>query len=156
MQINYYQIMDHIKDGSFRKLGAGSGRYVYDMGNGYVVKYGRNVKGQAQNQEEYEIYHIRFDPILAAATALSGDNRILIMEKVEPYYTSKYICEYFQISNLRGVLQVPEVRRMTYDYHLVGADLTKLSSWGEARKRPVLLDYGFTTEVRHRYYNGLF
>ena len=156
MQINYYQMQEGINAGIYRKLGAGSGRYVYDMGNGYVIKYARNRKGFAQNEEENEIFHIRHDPIFAIIVGLSEDSRILVMEKAEPYYTSKYICQYYDISNLRELLQIHEIRRLVYDYHLVGADLTKLSSWGEARNRPVLLDYGFTTQVRNRYYNGLF
>ena len=156
MQPNYTQINDNIKHGQYRKLGEGSGRFVYDMGNGYVIKYGRNHKGLAQNEQEHEIFHIRMNPLLATVVGKSQDNRILVMEKANPYFKPIYLCKYYHISNMRELLTIPEVKRLMEDYHLVSNDLVKLSSWGEARQRPVLIDYGFTIQVRHRYYNGFF
>ncbi len=156
MQLYYPLIIEQIEQGKYRKLGAGSGRYVYDMENNYVIKYGRNQKGLAQNQAEDEIYHKRRDPVLAAVGGCTSDYRILVMEKAEPYKNSYSLCQYYNISSMRELHHIAEVRRMVEEYHLVGVDLMKISSWGEVRGRPVLIDYGFTTHVRNRYYTGFF
>ena len=156
MQQGYNRIMNELKQGKYKKLGAGSGRFVYDIGNGLVVKYGRNQKGLAQNQQEHEIFHVRRDPILAAVVDLSADNRFLVMEKADTYCKTIYLCRYFQVSNMGELIKIPEIKRVVYEYQLEASDLTKLSSWGEVRQRPVLIDYGFTSNVRHRYYRGFF
>ncbi len=156
MQLYYPYIIDQIEQGKYRKLGAGSGRYVYDMENGYVIKFGRNRKGLAQNQVEDEIYHKRREPVLAAVAGCSSDNRILVMEKADPYKNYYSLRQYYNISSMRELLHIAEVRRMVEEYQLVGVDLMKISSWGELRGRPVLIDYGFTTHVQRRYYNGFF
>lgn len=156
MQPNYEQIVREIRQGKYWKLGEGSGRKVYDMGNGCVIKYAKNHKGYAQNKQEYDIFHIRQDVILAAVFAMSADGRILIMEKAKPYRSSALLYQYYHVSGRREFLALPEIKRLMKEYYLLGADLAKTSSWGEARGRTVLIDYGFTRQVRHRHYNGLF
>ncbi len=153
MLIEYPKLETEMRQGTYRKLGQGSGRVVYDMGNGFVIKYGRNQKGIAQNRQENELYQMYYDKIFAAILGVSEDYRILIMQKAEPYENGYELCRYYDTNTLKELLQVPEIRRLIDLYHLVGADLIKISSWGAIRGIPVLIDYGFTFHVKHIYYN---
>lgn len=153
MQIVYSQLVAEMRQGNYRKIGQGSGRIVYDMGNGYVIKYAKNPKGIAQNRQENEIYHMYYDRIFAAILAVSEDYRMLIMEKAVPYQTGYALCRYYDVHSLKELLQVPQIRRLIDVYHLIGADLIKISSWGDLQGVPVLIDYGFTVNVKRKYYN---
>ena len=42
MIIAFSQIMLRIKRGYYRYIGSGSGRKVFDLGNGYVIKVAKN------------------------------------------------------------------------------------------------------------------
>jgi hypothetical protein len=48
MKFNFDEINYGIKRRTFRPLGNGSGRRVYDLGNGYVLKAAKNRKGIAR------------------------------------------------------------------------------------------------------------
>ena len=45
-------IINDISNGAYPVLGSGSGRRVYDLRNGTVLKAAKNKKGYAQNQIE--------------------------------------------------------------------------------------------------------
>lgn len=156
MQPNYEQIMREIRQGKYSKLGEGSGRKVYDMGNGCVIKYAKNHKGYAQNKQEYDIFHKRQDVILAVVFAMSSDGRILIMEKAQPCHSTSLLYQHYHVNRRKDFLSLPEIKMLMDDYYLLGVDLAKTSSWGEARGRIILIDYGYTSQVRRIHYNGLF
>ncbi|HHX11997.1 MAG TPA: hypothetical protein GX731_04185, partial [Clostridiales bacterium] len=47
--IDFDSIIMNIGKGNYQFIGSGSGRRVYDLGNGYVVKVAKNNRGIAQN-----------------------------------------------------------------------------------------------------------
>jgi len=53
--IHLPDILDQLSNGAYPLLGTGSGRKVYDLRNGSVLKAAKNAKGYAQNQVEYII-----------------------------------------------------------------------------------------------------
>jgi len=54
-KIDFNEISLNIKRRYYKFIGIGSGRIVYDLENGYVVKVANNNKGIAQNKTEYKI-----------------------------------------------------------------------------------------------------
>ena len=54
-KIDFNEISLNIKRRYYKFIGIGSGRIVYDLENGYVVKIAKNNRGIAQNKTEYEI-----------------------------------------------------------------------------------------------------
>ena len=53
--IDFRQIYSDIRRGFYKYLGVGSGRVVFDLENGNVVKVALNRRGIAQNEAEYKI-----------------------------------------------------------------------------------------------------
>jgi hypothetical protein len=78
MEIECTEIACGIRSGDYSYLGRGSGRRVYDLGNGYVVKSALCNKGFAQNLTEYFIWGTSKDPILAEISGASSDFRCLL------------------------------------------------------------------------------
>ena len=64
LRSEFNQIKLNIKRGYYRYIGSGSGRQVFDLENGYVVKVAKNKAGIAQNKSEYKISYIDVNKIL--------------------------------------------------------------------------------------------
>lgn len=81
--MDFDSLLNNIDITLLPRLGSGSGRDVYDLRNGYVVKHAKNNKGMAQNQTEYVICSLDSSGIFAPAPALSEDGLYLIMVRAE-------------------------------------------------------------------------
>ena len=145
-------IREKLSKGQYRLLGCGSGRRVFDLNNGYVVKVARNRKGIAQNRVEYQILTESEIPIIARTISISEDDRYLIMEKVERLRNFSYVLRYYNVHSLNELLTRDDIIELIERYHIVKADLRRISNWGITDGRPVIIDYGFTQEVRKKYY----
>lgn len=143
-----------IKKGSYRYMGKGSGRIVYDLGNGQVVKAAKNIKGIAQNMEECRISSADDSGLFAKVLDVSGDYRFLIMDKADRIRNDSYIWNYFQANSSREFYQVKKIRDLSEKYDLLIRDLGRAANWGHIDGRPVIVDYGFTRQVRKRYYRA--
>lgn len=151
--VNYDGINYNLREGMYRYIGSGSGRRVFDLENGYVVKVEKNRKGIAQNQVEYEIALADQTNIFAKIPNASMDYRFLIMEKAERMRNFSYIFMYFNVRNYRELFYLEPIRYNLNKYNLVPQDLARITSWGIINGRPVIIDYGFTYSVRRRYYS---
>jgi len=152
MSSAFDQIMFNIKRGYYRYIGSGSGREVYDLENGYVIKVARNNAGIAQNKAEYKISSNDRTNLFAKVVQASNDFILLVMQKADKINNILYVWNYFNAKSKRELFNVKELQNIKINYNLLLGDLARKSSWGIISGRPVIIDYGFTREVKERYY----
>jgi len=141
-----------IKEGYYHFIGKGSGRVVYDIGGGKVVKSARNMRGIAQNLAEYRIALSDDSGMFAKVTALSGDYRLLVMEKAEPVMDISSVWDHFHVESNQELYQVRILHELAERHSLLIHDFGRAVNWGMISGRPVIVDYGFTSQVRRRFY----
>lgn len=152
METNFNYIHRNLMDGKYPYIGTGSSRMVYDLDNGYVAKLAKNEKGFAQNMTEYRIYLDARYHLFAPIIDVSYDYKILIMQKGEKMQSYHDLFRYFEVTSFRELLRLDSLQWIVLRYHLIEADLRRMSSWGVLYERPVLIDYGYTNEVMQTYY----
>ena len=152
MVVAFNEIKSNIKRGYYRYIGSGSGRQVFDMGNGYVIKVAKNHAGIAQNKAEYKISFDDNSDLFAKVMQISNDFKLLIMQKADKIYNILDVWEYFNVTSKRELFNLRELQNIKRSYNLLLPDFARTSSWGIIDGRPVIIDYGFTREVRERYY----
>lgn len=136
----------------YRYIGSGSGRRVFDLGNGYVVKVAKNMAGIAQNEVEHRISFLEDSNLLAEVIEVSGDFKFLVMKKADIINNFSDVLRYFNVRNRDELIRLREIQNINRKYNLLLADLKRTSSWGMINGVPVIVDYGFTSEVKQRYY----
>jgi len=152
MAIVFNQIMMNITRGYYRYIGSGSGRKVFDLGNGHVIKVAKNAAGIAQNKSEYKISSNDHSNLFAKVIKVSNDFRLLIMQRADKIYDFSYVWKYFNVTSEREFFNSKELQNIRRNYNLLLDDFARKSSWGIINGRPVIIDYGFTREVAERYY----
>lgn len=152
MQIYFDQIIKNINSDTYRYIGSGSGRAVYDLGNGYVAKYAKNKKGFAQNEVEHHISASMNSDVLAKAVGISDDSRLLIMEKADKIKHISDVWRYFEVDNNRELCKIKDIKKLINKFEILKGDLYRASNWGKIDGRCVIVDYGFTRIVRNKYY----
>jgi hypothetical protein len=151
MLVDFDSISQNINKIKYPLIGSGSGRNVYDLGNGYVVKKARNHKGIAQNEAEYRIYNHSHSELLANIIGLSDDNIYLVMEKAEKLRSMSDVWRYYRVSGPKEFFRSTLFLDAAERYHLLPNDLYRKTSWGMINGKPVVIDYGFTRETRRFY-----
>lgn len=144
-------IMD-IKNGRYRSIGSGSGRQVFDLENGFVLKAAKNRKGIAQNEAEFHIASADFSNLFAKIPHVSSDLTLLIMEKADRINDFSDVWKYYKVNSNRELFNLEEINYIFSKYNLVILDLYRRTSWGLINNRPVIIDYGLTWEVKKKYY----
>lgn len=153
MKPNYDEIESRIRQNQCPVIGAGSGRRVFDLGNGYVVKVARNRKGVAQNYTEKDISIRDRSGLFADILDISEDGKFLIMEKAELITDMRIVWNYFAVKNNHELSRKKEIKELYVKYYLLIPDLFRSINWGMINGKPVIIDYGFTRAVRQRYYS---
>jgi hypothetical protein len=155
MWVDYNAISDRIALKSLRMIGMGSGRVVYDLGDGYVVKKARNKKGLVQNKGEYMIASRNRSELFADVISVSEDYIYLIMKKAEKILSYNEVWKYYNVKNFNELFRLDNLKEIIRKNELLLPDLYRKTSWGIINGRPVLIDYGFTKEVRkyYRFFN---
>lgn len=151
MLVDFDDIRMKVKKKSYHLIGSGSGREVFDLENGYVAKIAKNRRGLAQNKAEKQIASMNHSKLFAKIIAVSEDFIYLIMEKADRINNFSYVLKYFNVKNNRELFRLEEFRDCTIKYRLLLPDLYRRSSWGIINGRPVIIDFGFTKEVRKYY-----
>jgi len=150
MDIN--RIIFSITRGYCRYIGSGSCREVFDLGNGYVVKIAKNAAGIAQNKAEYYISRCDNSNMFAKVIDVSKNFEFLIMERADKVYNITEIWRYFDVKSKKEMFALKQIKSISQNYNLLLSDLNRQSSWGVINGRPVIIDYGFTREVKEKYY----
>lgn len=153
MIFNLQKIRMDITKGLYTCLGSGSGRQVFDLDNGYVVKVAKNRKGIAQNKVEHHISRNSLVHLLAEVVQVSEDSSLLIMEKAQKITNISEVWDYFHVNSNRELLQLKELKKLYMKHHLIPPDLRRACNWGKIHNRMVIIDYGFTFAVRRMYYS---
>ncbi|MBN7576531.1 MULTISPECIES: hypothetical protein [Clostridium] len=153
MTIDFDKIMFNIKQGYYKYIGSGSGRKVFDLGNGYVLKIAKNKAGIAQNKAEYIISDNDHTKLFAKVIQVSSDFSLLIMQKASKISDILYVWKYFNVSNRDEFLKTQELQEIKKNYRLLLGDFCRKSSWGMIDGKPVIIDYGFTREVVEKHYS---
>lgn len=152
MVILFDQIMLNITLGYYRYIGSGSGRQVFDLGNGYVIKVAKNQAGIAQNKSEYKISFYDRSDLFAKVIQVSNDFSLLIMKKADKIKDISFVWKYFNVTNKMELFNSKELQNIKTSYNLLLGDFARENSWGMINGKPVIVDYGFTREVREKYY----
>jgi len=142
----------NIKNKTYKYLGSGSGRRVFDLTDGTVIKIARNKRGIAQNQVEYEISSVDSTQLFAKVLYASEDFNYIIMERAERIKHISYVYKYFNVRSISRLREIKEIKESLSKYNLLIADLSRSVNWGKINDRPVIIDYGFTREVKKRFY----
>lgn len=151
MGIDFEEIKSNIRKGNFRLIGSGTGRNVYDLGNGYVVKIAKNKRGFIQNESEIRIATIDHSHVFAKVLSSSDEYDYLIMEKAERINSISEVWKYYHVTNNRELFRLEEFKNLTKDYNLLLGDLRRANSWGLVKGKPVIIDFGFTRDVSKYY-----
>lgn len=146
------QIARNLYRRAYRFIGSGSGRQVYDLGNGYVVKMAKNMRGIAQNKAEYQISLHDESGLFAQIAQVSADFRMIIMEKAERLGHISTVWKYYGVRSNRELYNIPAIKEAMARNSLLFADLCRPQNWGLVRRKPVIIDYGFTRSVNRNYY----
>lgn len=147
--------MFNIRQGNYRYIGSGSSRNVFDLGNGYVMKVAKNRAGIAQNRSEYRISSRDSSKLFAEVIKVSEDFDILIMRKAHKIKDFLDILDYFKVGSSEELFRLGKFQNIQSKYNLLPSDLCRASSWGIINGRPRIIDYGFTREVREKYYRNV-
>lgn len=151
-EFDFNILESNLRNRVYKYIGEGSGRRVYDLDNGYVVKVAKNPRGIAQNKVEYDIASKSNTNIFSRVLTVSEDYQYLIMERAERIRNIYYVMNYYKVKNTRELYHLKELQDISENYNLVLKDLGRASNWGQINNRPVIVDYGFTREVRRKYY----
>ncbi len=152
VEVDFEQIILNIRRGTYNRIGTGSGRTVFDLGNGFVIKVARNRRGIAQNKAEYHISSAIDSCLFAKIQHVSEDYRFLIMVKAEKIKNISYVWNYFNVKNNRQLYQLAELKDIAAKHHLILGDFGIPINWGKIDDKPVIIDYGFTHQVKQRFY----
>jgi hypothetical protein len=154
-EVDFKQISLNIKKRVYKYLGTGSGRIVFDLENGYVVKVARNKKGIAQNEAEYKIALEDESGLFAKIANVSERFSLLIMEKAKRIYDISVVWKYFHVRSNRELYHLSELQDICKKYNLEIKDFGRAVNWGQIDGKIIIIDYGFTQQVRKRFYMSM-
>lgn len=152
MEVDSREIITGIRKGIYKYLGHGSGRVVFDLNNGNIVKMAIHNRGMAQNQVEHRISCSDTSELFAKVLSASENYMFLIMEKAEKIRDMSYVWNYFDVENNRQLKEKLELEGIADKYNLILSDLKRHVNWGKRGGKAVIIDYGFTKNVRRRFY----
>lgn len=151
MLVDFDAISHNINMHKYALIGSGSGRHVFDLDNGYVVKTAKNRKGIVQNKAEYQIASMSSSDLFAKIIAISDNSNFLIMKKAERIGSISIVWRYFHVNSNHELFRLNIFEDFTTKYRLLLGDLCRKSSWGIIDGKPVIIDYGFTKDTRKYY-----
>lgn len=165
------------------KLGQGSSREVYVLTSDRVLKIAKNEKGNAQNEQEIDVFtNPLTKPIMTKILDYDKNFNWIICDLVNPFKDDPEIEKALGIGLNDTNLLFPEfvftvldstereyrkyvpdhlmpmakaIKSVAFENDLIAADLAKASSWGQdSDGRIVLLDYGYSNDVHINHYSN--
>lgn len=146
------KIMYNLQRGKYRYIGSGSSREVFDLSNGYVIKVAKNKAGIEQNKAEYKISSEDNYNIFAKVIYAISNYKYIIMKKAKKVKSINYVWRYFDVYDKYQFSNLHIIQTIKHKYNLLVSDLARVSSWGIIDDRLQIIDYGFTREVKDKYY----
>jgi hypothetical protein len=154
MNIDFDRLRSNLKSNKYTLIGSGSCRVVYDLGNGYVVKAAKDIRGILQNQAEKDTYNSRKSDFFAEITSVSENCKYLIMIKAKKVVSIRTVLSYYKVGNLRQLMLIPAFAEDIKANNIGSGDLKRTSSWGIVNNVPVLIDYGLNRSIYNKYYKN--
>lgn len=165
-QIPIFRDRVQYADSFFPCIGVGSGRKVYDLGNGQVLKLAVNRRGISQNATEIRVYvQSENKNILTKIFHHNISHWWLVCEKA----TALTEADFHELTGLQlagflynlrfhrnGAIQHPlfdAAITLLKCFNLDRFDISDESAWGVVDNRPVLVDYGLTLDDAQRLYH---
>jgi len=148
---------------NYRLINKGTGRLVYDLNNGYVLKLAKNIKGIAQNKNESNPrIQKEFSDVVAKVIEFDINGKYLIQEKVNPITEADFekltglqergFMYYLRFNHEWDNTFYSKVNSFVSKFGLDRFDISNISSWGERDGKSVLIDYGLTMETARKLY----
>ncbi len=157
MNFDFKELINNLKKNNYKLIGSGSCRIVYDLGNGYVVKVAKDVRGILQNETEHSTYQSCKSDFFAEILAVSENHRYLIMAKAKRITDIRTVLRYYKVQKMNDLIKRPLFAEDIESKKIGSGDLKRASSWGIVKDVPVLIDYGLSQSTYTKYYrNKLF
>jgi mRNA-degrading endonuclease RelE of RelBE toxin-antitoxin system len=94
---------------NLQKLGVGSSRIVYDLGDNKVLKLAKNAKGLAQNSVEWDMYKYSGEiELLNITYECADDDSYVIAEKANKITKNKFV-QLTHIPNIKDIYELRDV-----------------------------------------------
>lgn len=153
-------------DQNFTLIGKGSGRFVYDINNEYVLKLAKNTKGVAQNKTEIHLSNNEINNEIISKTLEYDENGLYVIQEKATKITDNIFKEITNIQ-LQGFLYYirhnmiwdgnnPEffnkVNSLIKKYNLDRFDIANEESWGIINGKVVIVDYGLDMITARKLY----
>lgn len=141
----------------FKFLGEGIARKVYALDDKYVVKVAKNDDGYHQNFVERYIYASSPPELKRYLCPIYYSNdKIIIMAKATPYNKITGRHSFVNPSQFREEPTIKtDLNSLIYKYHLYTDDIYAARSWGVIDGKYYLIDFGCTSELGDRFYDGV-
>ena len=153
-------------DENYKLLNKGTGRYVYDINNEYVLKLAKNNKGIEQNKTEINISKSgKYNDINANVVEFDDNGLYLIQQKA--YRLTEQGFKDITGLQLQGFLYYlrhnrewdggnikfyNKVNSLVNEFELDRFDIANESSWGIINNNVVMVDYGLDMNIARKLY----
>lgn len=142
---------------NFKYLGEGAGRIIYALGDDYVIKLSKFDGGDKQCKTENYIYsHVQDHLKKYLCPVLWYRDDMIIMRRAIPLAKKREERK----RNIFNVLGIDEdnifyknIQKLVKSFDLLYGDVKNLSSWGILDNQIVLIDYGCTNKIYHKYFS---
>jgi hypothetical protein len=165
-QLNKFADRKKYADENYKLLNKGTGRYVYDINNEYVLKLAKNNKGIEQNKTEINISKSgKYNDITANVVEFEDNGLYLIQQKA--YRLTEQGFKDITGLQLQGFLYYlrhdrkwdgenikfyNKVNSLVNEFKLDRFDITSENSWGIINNNVVIVDYGLDMNTARKLY----
>ena len=154
-------------DEHYKLINKGTGRYVYNINNEYVLKLAKNNKGIEQNKTEISVSNSgKYNDITANIVEYDTNGLYLIQQKA--YRVTEQNFKditglqldgflYYLRHNIKwdgsNVKFYNKVNSLVKDFSLDRFDITSEDSWGIINNNVVIVDYGLDLNTARKLYH---
>ncbi len=165
-QLHKFSDRKKYADENYKLLNKGTGRYVYDINNEYVLKLAKNNKGIEQNKTEINISKSgKYNDITANVVEFDDNGLYLIQQKA--YRLTEQGFKDITGLQLQGFLYYlrhdrkwdgenikfyNKVNSLVNEFELDRFDITNENSWGIINNNVVIVDYGLDMNTARKLY----
>jgi hypothetical protein len=153
-------------DENFKMIGRGTGRYVYDINNDFVLKLAKNNKGVEQNKTEINISKSGKYNDITANIAEYDDNGLFLIQQKAYRITEQgfeditglqfqgflYYLRHNKIWDGDNVKFYDKVNSLIDTFQLDRFDIANENSWGVINDNAVIVDYGLDMDTARKLY----
>lgn len=154
-------------DENFKMIGKGTGRYVYDINNIFVLKLAKNNKGIEQNKTEINISKSgKYNDIIANIVEYDDNGLYLIQQKAYRITEQNFKditglqfqgFLYYLRHNIKwdgsNLTFYNKVNSLINTFQLDRFDIANENSWGIINDNVVIVDYGLDMDTARKLYN---